>query len=142
MLGTHKEIVAEWLKRLRSGTTEQTRGALGINEKRCCLGVLADMAVEAGVIDSPTTKKQSLYSEETQRDVEVEALLYDGETGYLPASVARWAGMKGTKGSFNPVSSPYYATDLASCNDRKCTFPQIADLIEYFHEDIFVNEEV
>lgn len=55
------EIKEEWLRRLRSGDYPQGRAALNARGKYCCLGVLCEMAVEAGVIISQDNETQMSY---------------------------------------------------------------------------------
>jgi hypothetical protein len=49
---TPQEARALWIERLESGTIQQGFGQLAAGQRRCCLGVLCDIAVEKGVIDS------------------------------------------------------------------------------------------
>ena len=76
------EIKAQWIKALRSGKYKQGRGALRKTDNTyCCLGVLCDLAIKAGL------------------EVEVEAVgtanyyNFDGECSYLPTVIADWAGI-------------------------------------------------
>lgn len=88
-----KQIKDEWVRRLRSGDYEQGSGYLHFQDTYCCLGVLCDMAVEAGVI------------EETYRPSERIAVFGktgdwqpgDWQTQTLPHSVAEWAGLLPTR---------------------------------------------
>lgn len=52
----NQEIKARWVDALRSGDYEQGTGTLrNRDDKFCCLGVLMDLAVKAGVIEEPKT---------------------------------------------------------------------------------------
>lgn len=85
-------IKAEWVAALESGDYLQGRGNLATVEtvtvddlttevvKWCCLGVLCDLAVKAGVIHA------------TQ---EFGRLRFAGEGSVLPQIVSRWAGLDG-----------------------------------------------
>jgi len=113
------DIKAQWLQALRSGEYEQTSGALEHGGKFCCLGVLCDLAVKAGV---------------TERSQEADGpVVYgtaDGEdtsAGILPDGVKEWSGL--------PQRNPIFIEDgnvesLAAKNDMGYSFAQIADLIE------------
>jgi ribosomal protein L20 len=52
-LMTKKEIRNLWIERLRSGTIKQGIGRLAIEDTRCCLGVLCDIAVEQQSYSAP-----------------------------------------------------------------------------------------
>jgi hypothetical protein len=126
------EIKAQWTMALRSGEYKQGRGhlgqAYGDGETRyCCLGVLCDLAVKAGV------------------DVPVETgprgeLIYDGEFLVPPKQVQEWAGLV----DFNPtvkevgrVNGETAYVSLAQLNDgarqhrvQPHSFEDIAQIIE------------
>jgi hypothetical protein len=108
------EIGKKWINSLRSGEYEQGMGALRINDKYCCLGVLCD-----------------LYSKEHnvpwKKDIEEGVYLFNKCTAYLPKKVKTWAGMK----SFAGLLSSREMTSLTYLNDvHKMSFEEIADLIE------------
>lgn len=129
-----KQVKAEWVKALRSGEYEQTQGKLHRTEAEekpgrdfppgyCCLGVLCDLAVKAGVIDAP-------------RDSGEGSEMYAGEDFFLPADVQDWAGLP-----YNPATTARDQEDykLSELNDGEAcsgerfepfTFEQIAQLIE------------
>lgn len=85
-------IKAEWVAALESGDYEQGRGNLATVDtvtvgdlttevvKWCCLGVLCDLAVKAGVIHSVQAFGR---------------LNYAGEGSVLPQAVSYWAGLEG-----------------------------------------------
>ena len=135
-----KDIKDEWVRRLRSGDYEQGQGYLRFGDKYCCLGVLCDMAVEAGVIEEThgPSEKFSLFVFQTQM---------------LPISVAKWAGLMGTRavtieenGDIRVYAHlmheiprevpengwiPQGAQDLMEANDFEgCSFEEIATMIE------------
>lgn len=140
MTKINPEIKAEWLDALRDGSREQGTGALNDNGKMCCLGVLSDVAAEKGVCKKST----SAFDDGT--------ISYDGDTFYLPATVAEWAGFgEGTKtgeGESFPHNPFFFAAPedaakysdhlrgpdnkvyLSMLNDAGWTFEQIADVIE------------
>lgn len=87
------EIKAQWLEDLRSGNFRKGRGVLhrtttdGRGNKIhefCCLGVLCEQAVAAGVID------RTLSGED---GAGVYAYGNDHDSTYLPQEVRDWAGI-------------------------------------------------
>lgn len=108
-------VAKKWVATLRSGKIKQTNGQLGRETgSRCCLGVLCDLAVKAGVI----TDFELLH-------------------GSLPTKVRQWAGLRTLDGHYtNKCGS---LTCLANDNDKsKKSFRQIADIIESQSEGLFV----
>ena len=123
-----REVKAEWVRRLRSGDYVQGRGFLrskgydGIPDRYCCLGVLCEIAVEAGVIDSPEATAGShmyKYGE-----------VGDGEVSGLPRSVREWAGISEDSGRLVETPGSGIYPDLAAMNDSGLPFEQIAEAIE------------
>lgn len=109
------DIVKEWVKALRSGEYTQGRSYLRRADNFCCLGVLCDLAVEAGVIPAP--EKTSSGSSA--------CYAYDGMVGAPSGKVQTWAGL------YNPVA-------LIDLNDiNKASFEVIADFIESEPEGLF-----
>lgn len=113
------KIKALWIERLRSGEYRQIRQFLSdTSNGRCCLGVLCDLAVEAGIARREGGALRVLY-----------AAVADGEDsamGILPTAVGRWAGLT----SRDPDIGPASATEL---NDSKgMSFAEIADEIERY----------
>ena len=117
-------IKAQWISGLRSGEYVQGKGALSRDGRLCCLGVLCEQAVKAGVI-SKLAVNNSVYYGDSQ------------EGSVLPDSVREWAGMPDT-GIYS--NNPHVTLDdggnasLAELNDGERygehTFRQIADLID------------
>lgn len=112
-----KEIKEQWIAALTSGEYQQTVGALANRDAEgatsyCCLGVLCDLAVKAGVIEEPEV------NEDYRR------LNYDGEEAVLPPSVQVWAG---TDDRGNNPDGPDLG--LASKNDRGSSFSEISAII-------------
>lgn len=126
-----QEIKASWLEALRSGRFEQTDGALSkVRDgrlKHCCLGVLCELAVEAGVVDRDAQARDVVEGGYVGYVPKGYGAHY-GETSVLPAAVTGWAELDET----NPgVSGPDGRTSLAGLNDdHSYTFAAIADVIE------------
>ena len=124
-----QEIMLAWATRLIDGDIPQGIHALGTPDgKRCCLGVLCDMAVEAGVIDPPTVVNTGDADRPTYE------LSYDGQHVYLPISVQSWAGLD----SADPVLVDCPDDDHrhvqcdetgSQMNDRHVPFVQIGETI-------------
>lgn len=123
------EIKADWVQALRSGQYKQGVGGLqttvGGERRNCCLGVLTDRAVLAGVVE-PWVAPTGLQSPFDR---------VDDESAILPEAVRVWAGL----GDHNPdVIAGKQSEDgwyeahasLAELNDGGLTFAEIADLIE------------
>jgi hypothetical protein len=112
------EIRARWTAALRSGKYQQGTAALHHGDEFCCLGVLCDLAVSAGVA-SATTPDEDGYP-----------WAYDGRVDYLPESVTEWAGLKEGNPLVYGPNSP--ARDhLARLNDAYAwDFARIADAID------------
>lgn len=113
------EVQQMWTAALRSGDYKQGINGLHIvtpegGESYCCLGVLCDLAVEAGV-------------SERKRDSNLKGfeVSYEGNFAWLPDSVIEWAGLSMN----NPIVN---GMDLASLNDQGTEFDHIADLIEEY----------
>ncbi len=115
------EIKERWISELRSGNYEQGEIALksvdddGVT-RHCCLGVLCDMAVEAGVIKSErVTESSGLWA------------FGGSQTSGMPYEVMEWAGMQGLT---ELGHGPWGGGGLANRNDSGHPFPKIADFIE------------
>lgn len=134
-----QDIMLEWVVALRSGDYPQGVSALHSydGDSYCCLGVLCEVAVKAGVI-SPGLR----FSNES-------SFSYDGDRNTLPYSVIQWAGLTRNDPILPFEPSPNanwdmdYDDDLqpqVSCinmNDQmRLTFDQIADVIQHFWEDL------
>lgn len=148
------DIITVWVRRLRSGDYPQGRGRLRRDLRLpngkptqssgyCCLGVLCEMAVEAGAIG-----KIEFRPKEFAGGLEETATYYDA-MGDLPSEgVWVWAGLPGSQAGGNVYldaphdlrtlpqmgdAPPLRTLSLAYLNDTlRLTFDQIADLIDYF----------
>jgi hypothetical protein len=114
----NQNIKTDWLSALRSGEFEQGKGYLKVRDpdtgkcELCCLGVLCELAIKAGVIPA-------------LEDREDGAFVYDEVSrAYLPVKVAVWAGIPDTSmpGSVQEI--------LSSLNDSNDTFDATAEYIE------------
>ena len=115
-----------WVAALRdTDTYPQTKGALRNEDGYCCLGVLCEVAIKAGV------------QVDTHRvDSNPDVWSFDGNVEHLPDSVVEWAGLN----SENPVvlvdedegdGEVQIEREMVVLNDDLAwPFPQIADVIE------------
>jgi hypothetical protein len=116
----HKHIADELTMNLRSGEFEQGRNRLrSVEGKFCCLGVLCEMAVKAGVIPPATLfrKYTDAYTYGASFD--------DSSMSVLPDAVRDWAGMNSSTGEFGIDGET-----LTVLNDRGESFNDIADRID------------
>lgn len=120
-----------WVDALRSGDYSQGKGHLNKDGKFCCLGVLCDLAVKAGV-DVVITDED----EESQHFVYQDADTFDelADTDeILTNNVANWAGMQAcdplVRVVLNGEPDPSL-NHLSAVNDAGYSFVKIADLIE------------
>lgn len=115
----NKEIKAKWLAALRSGKYRQGSGFLkikgqnGVQDRFCCLGVLCELAVDAGVTGILSESYEATYG-----------IPGDRNTAVLPVHVQEWAGLD-KAGTYNDGNS-----SLTGDNDSGMTFAAIADIIE------------
>lgn len=127
MTKQQKTVLQKWAKALRSGEYQQGERSLHKQDREgrdsyCCLGVLCDLALEAGVLTKDLVKQRS--------EAGVTTFHYGEEdsSGLLPTAVKRWAGLQTRDGSlFGPTLG---VTSLAALNDAGMTFEAIARLIE------------
>ncbi len=111
----NENIKIKWIDALRSGEYAQGKSALHTKptegpETFCCLGVLCDLAVKAGV-------KVDVYDDKV-----LSLVLYDKLSAFLPSSVMKWADTE----HVNVTRE----IDLTGMNDQGVPFTKIADEIE------------
>lgn len=114
------EIAKQWTEALRSKKYEQGTGTLCSGGRYCCLGVLCELAVEAGVVNKNDQQQfdYALYGQEDEQYV-------------CPAEVIEWAGLHGDCGVQKTAKlDGFDSPSLANLNDRNWTFDEIADVIE------------
>lgn len=132
-MSMNPEIKAQWIAALRSGEYQQGRGYLNSHteegDKFCCLGVLCDLAVKAGV------------DVEVREHDFINGLSYNGGTSLLPNVVEEWAELPDRAVGLI-VEIDGQALSLPMLNDGNrdgtetfikvdpYTFEQIADVIE------------
>lgn len=128
------EIKARWLERLRSGTIQQGTSYLRSGDAMCCLGVLCELAVEAGMCRKDTIIDPNGPVLYLDNDGNVSAQT-------LPLGVREWAGLPSVQGFEVPEARDddrmfghrlRGIPPLSAVNDAGFTFAEIADLIEKY----------
>lgn len=134
-----QDIAVELSSRLRSGAYIQGQGALKTmdtegNVRNCCLGVVCEMAVEAGVIP----REQISHVDEVTFYRFGEG--FDNNFSTLPEVVREWAGMYSDNGSFESNTGAEEEMGNMYClsgfNDTDFNFLQIADIVDRYYEDL------
>lgn len=122
MLTMNPEIREQWVAALESGEYKQGKGWLcpvdDGNRSYCCLGVLADLAVKAGIIDEPTTFEAN--------HLEDSYLVFGGASATLPLEVQEWAGLDDS----DPSADGEYKPLSQYNDDDEYTFKEIAAKIK------------
>jgi hypothetical protein len=119
-MSMNPDVKAKWTTALRSGKYRQGHGFLrvkgqnGADDRFCCLGVLCELAVEAGVTKQLNSGYETRYG-----------VSGDSNTAVLPGHVRQWAGMDSHAGSYDNGDR-----SLTGDNDGGVPFSDIADIIE------------
>lgn len=131
------EVIELWAAALESGEYNQTKGTLrrltptGGDDNEmlpvgyCCLGVLCELAVKAGVIPPAEPK---IYTFGADKEWSV-ARYDDGHEAHLPARVQNWAGLSNPDPLVDYISSDVGREALSFLNDTGTAFPDIAAAI-------------
>jgi hypothetical protein len=129
----NRDVRDEWVRRLRSGDYVQGTGSLRRVRDDvvhyCCLGVLCEVAREAGVVE---------LNDELGGYRSVESPGEGTYNGVLPPAVARWAGLVNDDGHVDGVDPTVRGLTLSTWNDRgdtgrsRASFARVADLIEEY----------
>lgn len=110
----YQGIAFAWADNLESGKYPQGKFALQSNGNFCCFGVLAEMAVDAGVIER---KPWETYGNVTE-------FIYDGDRHGMTSAVKAWAGMLTNEGQLDGGN-----INLMGMNDNGESFVYIAEII-------------
>lgn len=117
------EIREAWRSALVSGEWQQGKGKLAKKNpdgtwRYCCLGVLCELAVQAGV--------QLNVTEMCDDDPETVFRFYNGEHGFLPPEVQQWSGLCDR----NPAVDHPSDLAMAYLNDSLgTTFAELAEVL-------------
>lgn len=126
-----KHDIAElWASALESGKYPQTKHMLcrtktsttGHKPGFCCLGVLCELALEAGIDGLGKAITGPYYYGQ-----------YNGEVNTLPEIVREWAGMETNDGAYFEDA---IETTLAGKNDFGYSFHHIANIIRTRKDDL------
>jgi hypothetical protein len=117
-------VKKQWVDALRSNQYEQGTDCLRSGkDKFCCLGVLCDLAVKAGVIPEPEFVMYNYEDPSRYR--------YDRSETLLPSKVASWAELDVDPEILIDDEFGRSSETLTELNDGKhYPFNKIADLIE------------
>lgn len=133
------DIKAQWVNDLRSGEIKQGKTTLCREDtgEMCCLGVLSELAYQAGVVGKESMPDTLVIDRE---QIEATVTRYGDSSFSLTASVAEWAGVKTEEYDLPTLSGILPFRDsrnvtvyLDVLNDTGFTFDQIADLIECWY---------
>jgi len=126
-----KKIKDLWVEALRSGKYRQGKGYLNNNGRYCCLGVLCELALKAGVLKEKFRMMGRTYYYRTG-----EVSGKEGAAILVPSKVMEWAGLKSASGSVSGKSLvkrdnnvKFYGLDALN-DDGGAKFDEIADVIE------------
>lgn len=117
----------KWIEALRSGKYIQGQGALtrlrlDKLDLDCCLGVVCKL------VGGP---------KEVMGDVVFYGSSHeDGSYTNLPLNVVHALGMRSYSGVFAQDNYGGLGVSLTGCNDSGFTFSQIADIIDYFRDEL------
>ena len=119
------EIKELWCAALESGEYQQSRGSLYSAQGFCCLGVLGNLAVKAGVAEWKTVRENIPKPLVTNSGASL---------GHILPEVLEWACIlkeydKYDGAFFLPDSHPRPYLTLAEANDQGLSFTEIAKLI-------------
>lgn len=117
------EIAELWATALESGEYKKYKGQLTHvaadgSKAHCCLGVLTELAIKAGisvVVSAPDHNGRVRYNDRGD---------------FPPIAVCEWAGLKDERGLYDPGTNKAHPSTLADDNDsEESTFETIARTI-------------
>lgn len=112
-----------WVAALRSGDYLQAKGKLKNLDSYCCLGLACELSGTGEWVKDAGGLREGYRVLDNRTGT---PLYFDK---LWPAEVARQLGVS------NSLDLPHYESAmLTSMNDAGVTFPQIADLIEWYYE--------
>lgn len=127
------EIKKLWIDALLSGEYEQGRGVLcradDGKKEWCCLGVLTDLAIKAGIV------MEIKMSDDPSNPYTV---FFDDAHEKLPVKVQEWSGIETDLGEYSyediniDDEDIFIAGTLAEDNDNGTTFEQLVSIIESY----------
>jgi len=138
---TPEQVQAAWIAALESGEFEQGKSRLRergeTKDTFCCLGVVAELAVSAGVIPVPAVP---VYVGEGYNYTDSKSW---NSTGVLNGTLREWVGLSTANGGFQTppdVTGMVHWRSLTELNDAKnYTFKQIAEVIRSRPKGLFID---
>lgn len=127
------DIKAAWVEALRSGKYQQGKNYLNSEGRYCCLGVLCELAVEAGVTGRNAPEgpyrvvSYGARADDTGCGPDVVRWAYEGHPGMGAWMVPFEEGDPG-----NPFPDRDEVHLIALNDDGEKTFGEIADVIERY----------
>lgn len=124
-------IKESWVKALRSGEYRQGQGHLYFHGRHCCLGVLAELAVKAGVTTKYESGSITEYGDhETEPGWEIVTWAFEGP---LPASGHEWDVPQECHPIVVKHGVGFPMVSLITLNDDiQLPFDDIADVIDQY----------
>lgn len=129
------EIKKLWIDALLSGEYEQGRGVLcrvdDGKKEWCCLGVLTDLAIKAGIV-------MEITMSDSNDPNNPNAVFFDGTHEKLPVKVQQWSGLETDLGEYSyediNIDDEDIVVDqtLAEDNDNGSTFKELVSIIESY----------
>jgi hypothetical protein len=128
------ENAQHWLKALRSGDFKQSRYALKSDSGYCCLGVACEVS-DLGEFSYSKPDKHLFVINEPN--------FYEQKTDSLPQQVAQYYKIKSDLVILNDSDRELIGSRQVSLDelndDSRYTFEQIADFIEKYQDQIFLD---
>jgi hypothetical protein len=136
------EIKAEWIRRLRSGDYQQGQHLLKFRStpdsplQYCCLGVLCEMAVEAGIVQEGESRPPARKDYEPPTYAANFKTVNDMSSSVLPIDVQNWAGIETAEGVvFRKVGPCPDAVVDPRCGSPACLYCQDAVSLPGLNDD-------
>lgn len=125
------KVKAAWVAALRSGEYKQGKYYLHVTQdstgdEYCCLGVLCELAIKAGVALKSKPAKEWLATDTPGKVIHSYVSIDDHAVKFLPWIVEEWAGIDATIQL--RIDGEFMTAVVA--NDSGKTFEQIAQAIE------------
>lgn len=125
-----EEVRAAWAAALRSGRYHQTHGTLRCEDRWCLMGVLADLAVEAGLAEWRTSSGVSgIYILRT-----VVAGEFLASTASIPYEIAEWAGLDDNNPYLAEIDGQRVRAVYLN-DERLWNFARLADAVDALGQD-------
>lgn len=130
----NKHIKQEWLKRLKSGEYTQGPSLLAFSGLHCCLGVLAEMATEAGIVKKRDIPAKPSAVDYFENEVGTATIFTDTDDEHSYSTVCLTEGMENWSGL---KSDDCAVLKIINANDARCDgkYTAVIPLIEALPEE-------